>query len=148
MFTSGAVEMNRQATANLLFIGLGAGRLSELFSSCYVPKGRKYDVVVLDACLVDMSYEFNCPIKQFLERKHLENVSKLMTEKGPSVVLVNVLSFKMFEVLAAEKVKSVYEKVFRHCTAQRAKDSPPNMVQAIDHGQQSGLIVALSKVET
>ncbi|PIO58904.1 hypothetical protein TELCIR_19649, partial [Teladorsagia circumcincta] len=88
---------------------------------------RKYDVIILDACLVGVrpNLDFNCPLKPFLKRKQVENILKALKEKG--VVIVNVASYTMYQMVAAEKVMAVYEKVFRECTAIPAEEAPPNI---------------------
>ncbi|PIO62571.1 hypothetical protein TELCIR_15867 [Teladorsagia circumcincta] len=55
-------------------------------------------------------------------------ITRCYTPVMMGVVIVNVISLKMFDYIAAEKVKSVYKNVFRDCIALPAKDSPPNMV--------------------
>ncbi|KAK6057550.1 hypothetical protein COOONC_04935 [Cooperia oncophora] len=45
-------------------------------------EGRKYDVIILDACLVDMSLELQCPIKPFLQAGNVKTISRALTEKG------------------------------------------------------------------
>ncbi|XGW14453.1 hypothetical protein V3C99_000620, partial [Haemonchus contortus] len=170
MFTSGAVRMNRQAEANVLVVGLGAGYLNShlhatfpkmnltgveiepkmvriarkwfglvldsrqrvytmdgaKFMNMAVREGRKYDAILVDVCSVDKDVELTCPSSAFVQTENVKDFANAITERG--VVLLNVLSLKISASKAVEKVKSVYDKMFRNCIVVPAEDSPPNVV--------------------
>lgn len=44
--------------------------------------GAKYDIIHIDACTSDPSADLACPLHVFLTPKTVENLSKLITDKG------------------------------------------------------------------
>ncbi|RCN41257.1 hypothetical protein ANCCAN_12768, partial [Ancylostoma caninum] len=86
----------------------------------------KYDVIHIDACKPDPSADLACPLKIFLTPDNVENLTKLITDKG--VVILNVINLNGKIQESAKLVKSSFEDAFKLCTVKMAPYSHPNMV--------------------
>lgn len=91
-----------------------------------VEEGHKYDVVILDACTLDLAVGVNCPVGAFLNKEMVENIYIILKETG--AVIINVISLVLDTVQAANQVMKLYIQVFDNCRAKPAPLSPPNIV--------------------
>ncbi|EPB68869.1 Spermine/spermidine synthase [Ancylostoma ceylanicum] len=149
MFTSGVVEMSKDTAAqmNITVVDIEPKTLEITkkwfdldlddrhrvvimdgveFIKRAAEEGTKYDVIHIDACKPDPSADLACPLKIFLTPATVENLSKVLTDKG--AVILNVINLQGKIQESAELVKSSFGDAFKVCTVKMAPYSHPNMV--------------------
>ncbi|WKY01896.1 hypothetical protein Q1695_015702 [Nippostrongylus brasiliensis] len=170
MHISGAVKMDRQAKANVLVIGLGAGYFNAYLHSVFpkfnvtgvdiepemvrialkwyglvlddrqhvytmdgvdylkqaASEGTKFDVIFVDACIMNLKLDVLCPVPIFLSKDVVRSMYEVLQEGG--AVISNVLSFTLSTNELLRKVMTPLREEFPFCTSRSAPLSPPNMV--------------------
>ncbi|KAK6740049.1 hypothetical protein RB195_008489 [Necator americanus] len=85
-----------------------------------VEKGRRFDIIFLDACFLKEGTDFMCPSAVFLENDVIKNIAQLLGEKG--VLAVNVLLYSSGDE-ALEKITSKFEQHFKYGKLSQAQYS-------------------------
>ncbi|ETN86486.1 hypothetical protein NECAME_16311 [Necator americanus] len=85
-----------------------------------VEKGRRFDIIFLDACFLKEGTDVMCPSAVFLENDVIKNIAQLLGEKG--VLAVNVLLYSSGDK-ALEKITSKFEQHFKYGKLSQAQYS-------------------------
>ncbi|CAJ0600430.1 unnamed protein product [Cylicocyclus nassatus] len=73
--------------------------------------GRQFDIIFLDACLIQKEDDSICPIRSFQRHAVIQHLAELVGKKG--IVFVNVVSRSSTKVLK-EMISAKYDQHFKY----------------------------------
>ncbi|CAJ0603145.1 unnamed protein product [Cylicocyclus nassatus] len=81
-------------------------------------KGVQYDAIILDACYSESTHKILCPTESFLEERTIQQLSKLVSDKG--IIVINAAPGTITASEESELLLESFSKFFQYCNTRNA----------------------------